>query len=169
MKSWDRGLLAAALLVAAPVGQSAPILNPANGHFYEFVSTALFWDAARIESLGLSHLGADGHLLAITSAEEQAFFLANFRGIKAWLGGFQPSDSAVEADLAAGWLWVTGEAFSYAAWQEGQPDDFRAPGGFAQGYFVEYEFVPEPGVSLLLGFGLAGIRLTRRFKKSRGA
>ena len=37
-----------------------------------------------------------------------------------WLGGFQPSGSS---EPSGGWTWVTGEAFNYANWANGEPNN----------------------------------------------
>ena len=39
-----------------------------------------------------------------------------------WLGGFQPPGSA---EPSTGWSWVTGEAFSFTAWDAGEPNNFN--------------------------------------------
>lgn len=173
-------LVATVALIAAGVpvtATSVPIQWAANGNYYEYVATDVNWVDANAAADAMSYLGFDGHLLTITSAAEHAFIMANFAGIKAWVGGFQPLDAAAEPDPAAGWQWVTGEAFSYADWAPGQPDDFRtgspegedylelfasglfndAPNFCCQGYFVEYEVLPEPGSLLLFGIGLLAI------------
>jgi Lectin C-type domain len=100
-----------------------------NGHCYEAVLSPGFswYDAkAACEARG-------GHLVTITSAEENAFVFSLVSGINAfwyldgfgnglgpWLGGYQ--DTLVEEPDSA-WHWVTGEPWVYTNWEEGQPGD----------------------------------------------
>lgn len=99
-----------------------------NGHCYEAILAPVSWDEAKAacEKLG-------GHLVTITSAEENAFVFSLVRGSNAfwfldgsgnglgpWLGGYQ-EDGAQEP--AGGWRWVTTEPFTYTNWEEGQPDN----------------------------------------------
>lgn len=59
-----------------------------------------------------------GHLATITSAEEQSAVqaLVNGTGIRYYLGA---SDSEQEGT----WKWITGEPFSYTAWNSGEPSN----------------------------------------------
>ena len=83
-----------------------------NGHIYAIMSTKTDWFSAYsyCENVG-------GHLVTITSAEEEAFveaymtYLA-FTG-RAWLGAFYDGGNM---------QWVTGEEFDYANWNVNQPD-----------------------------------------------
>jgi hypothetical protein len=65
---------AAALLAPLPL-HAAPVLNPANGHYYEVVwpGRVLTWEEAHDEAAASTYLGMQGYLATITSAEEQAF------------------------------------------------------------------------------------------------
>jgi len=100
-----------------------------NDHCYEAVlAPGLSWyDAqAACEARG-------GHLVTITSADENAFVYSLVSGINAfwyldtwgnglgpWLGGYQES-GAQEPD--GGWKWITGEPFVYTNWETDQPDN----------------------------------------------
>src|SRR5437762_1741577 len=72
-------LLTALLLgrIAGPgVAQSPPVYNPANGHWYQdFRTGGLTWQQARAAAAGLTYAGYPGHLVTITSAEENQFLL----------------------------------------------------------------------------------------------
>ncbi|MBR1833175.1 MAG: zinc-ribbon domain-containing protein, partial [Ruminiclostridium sp.] len=82
-----------------------------GGHRYEYYPNAdISWTQARAmcQSMG-------GHLVTITSAEEQAFIESTFPGTTGWIGGYGDNN---------GWSWVTGEPFGgYTHWKSGEPND----------------------------------------------
>ncbi len=151
-------LLAAALLLvpATTVRSAGPVLNPANGPWYETVPGAISWMNAHTASQKKAYQGLPGHLATITSAAESQFVVSQFPELAnpaLCLGGFQP-DGNVEP--SGGWQWVTGEVWSFTNWNSGEPNNVggnesclvSATGGrwndgistdlFA-GYLVEYE------------------------------
>lgn len=75
-----------------------------NGHAYKVYKEALEWEAAktRCESLG-------GHLVTITSKEENEFVVSMISGGKYHIGG---SDVLTEGT----WQWVTGETWAWTNW-----------------------------------------------------
>jgi hypothetical protein len=183
---------AAALALAAPAAQAAPVLDPDNGHYYEYFDAGLSWTAASAAALASDFDGRQGYLATVTDADENAFLLS--LGPYGWLGG---SDAAVTDE----WRWVDGPeagqlfwlggpggaAFGYSPWYPGQPSGGEhslemlpggngtwndAPTGFDRPYYVEYSGpgshdsggAPEPAAWALMlgGFGLAGAALRRR-------
>lgn len=100
-----------------------------NGHEYQafVVASGISWTAANVQA---NLLG--GHLVTITSAEENAFvfglvnspaYWSNFFGFRAggpWIGLIQ---SAGAAEPGGGFQWVTGEAMSYTNWAPGEPNN----------------------------------------------
>lgn len=86
-----------------------------NGHCYKLFNDGTTWEQAKAacERQG-------GHLVSITSAQEQAVVenLLRNKGNKNnyWLGGYRNGNT---------WTWVTGERFSYTHWSGGQPDNFQ--------------------------------------------
>ena len=86
-----------------------------NGNVYLFYNLPVTWYTANAycEALG-------GHLVAITSAEENQFVWDFCRNSFTWIGG---NDVSYEGY----WQWVTGESFSYTNWHPVQPDN--AQGG----------------------------------------
>ncbi len=127
---------ASATVVDAPTGDASAsdgaIVWPTNGHSYLFVGTpppGITWDDAntRAQQLG-------GHLVTITTDAEESFvldlalqhpsetFLKNFDG--PFIGAHKTAPSA---DAAAGWVWVTGEPWSFTSWSPNQPDNYLAP------------------------------------------
>ena len=162
-----------------------------NGHFYEAVDlgTAISWQDAQAAAEA-----AGGNLATITSAAEDAWVTANLLPLVTgvgggdrlgpWIGGYQDSSSPSYSEPSGGWTWVTGEPWSYTAWETGEPQDGDGPpvsedylhyyvGGTLEGwndnrsiapqidsYIIET--VPEPTTAALFTLGLIGISLQRR-------
>ena len=85
-----------------------------NGHTYELVTTPRTWNDAKLDAESRSYLGVSGHLLTITSQEEQDFIINVFGEPlrEKWTGGFE---------IQGVWQWVTGEPFGYTNWAPGEP------------------------------------------------
>jgi len=97
-----------------------PVAVGGNGNFYERVDTSLSWPDANITAMARTHLGAQGHLVSVTSAAENAFINDNLSPNWHWTGGFQFD----KLDEPAGhWTWVTGEAFVYTNWNQIPPNN----------------------------------------------
>jgi hypothetical protein len=103
-------------------GVAISVCSP-DGHCYENneaigSSNTNSWATARDAAIG-----AGGHLVTITSAEENAFLVANFLSevnAGAFIGLSQAPGFATED---AGWQWVTGEAYVFTNWNGGEPND----------------------------------------------
>lgn len=97
-----------------------------NGHWYKpvAVESPISWLVAS------NAAAAGGYLATLTSAEENDFVFALVDDDQyysstvwwagPWVGGFQP-DGAPEP--AGGWTWVTGEAWNYTHWDQGEPSN----------------------------------------------
>lgn len=85
-----------------------------EGHGYKLITTPLsFHDAQKYcESLG-------GHLLTITSKEENAFIVETFCPMATSSIRIGLSDEASEGT----WKWVTGEPVEYTNWKSGEPNN----------------------------------------------
>ncbi|MDM8159582.1 C-type lectin domain-containing protein, partial [Labilibaculum sp. K2S] len=103
--------------------------SPSTGHFYEFINSTLYWDAAETAASAKTYYGLQGYLATVTSAEENSFVKSKISSYNTWLGG---SDAATEGS----WLWVsgpeTGNQFStgatayngsYVNWKSGEPSN----------------------------------------------
>ncbi len=168
-------LLAAANCVTAGHLFAAPIYNFSNGHYYEavFQANPVTWPTAKALAEASTYLGLSGHLATITSADENAWLVANLgSGMEAYafLGGFQPPGSL---EPAGGWQWVTGEAWLYTNWLGGEPNntppygedvlhfygagdpgkwnDIHGIRSVQRAYIVEYESNPVPDAAGSVG------------------
>ena len=118
--------VAAVLLLRPQNTASANVFkNQANGHYYERVEApfGITWDAAKAAAEKRICRGLRGHLVTITSPQEQAFLLASFTNLNhCWYGGYQDTNAP---EPGGGWRWVTGEPFVYECWAPNLPDDRR--------------------------------------------
>jgi hypothetical protein len=85
---------------------SGPVLNPGTGNYYELVFvTDIGWFSARDQAAQRSFNGASGHLVTITSEEENDFLYSTFgtgaTDALAWTGGREPGDDG-------DWHWAVG-------------------------------------------------------------
>lgn len=189
MKLLKTLLLVAGAAATLHQAQAAPTTWAGNGHEYEVItSEGVTWTDAMAAA---GAMGPGWHLVTITSADENNFvksLLSTAENDRShyWLGG---TDAAVEGT----WAWVTGEAWGYTNWWNGEPNnsgdedylamDLRgaayawndAPNnvgqifqGFSNGYIIERvaSQVPEPGVLSLLALGLLGAGVARRRSRS---
>ncbi len=112
-----------------------PFLWPAteggNGHFYALVmpdspAGNLNWEEARAAAESYEFMETTGHLLTVTSEEENEFIKNTFadqmivsqgdtKGDFVWIG---LSDAETESD----YRWVTGEEFDYTNWAAPAPN-----------------------------------------------
>lgn len=161
---------------------AAPILNPANGHYYDVINGSYTWAQANAAAQAMG-----GHLVTITSAQENQFLTTTFGSAGLhfrWTGGFQPPGSP---EPAGGWSWVTGETFAFNNWASpGEPNNLgnedriifdhgvSANGKqwndlngsvLAAGFVVE--FVPEPTTWAVLA-GLVVVTWVRTRRASPG-
>jgi hypothetical protein len=110
--------------------QSSPVFDAANGHWYQAVIApgGIAWGDALKAAQALSYSGYPGHLVTITSREENEFVLDNLplpRQDQWWLGAYQDRSASDFREPGGGWRWVTGEPWSYTFWISGQPDNYQ--------------------------------------------
>lgn len=92
-----------------------------NGHKYAVYDDSMTWEDAKTfcENLG-------GHLITITSANEQKYvesLLSSGKKKQYWIGA---------SDISGNWQWVTGEKWDYTNWCAAQPDDYEKDSYYAQ-------------------------------------
>lgn len=107
---------------SAASGQSQPVQwrveDGGNGHWYRRELTARTWPDAQAFAQS-----AGAYLATPTSADENSFIFTVSGGAgNTWIGGRQSPGSC---EPGCGWQWVTGETWSFTAWQEigPQPDN----------------------------------------------
>jgi hypothetical protein len=173
-------------LLAGGTAHALPVLGP-TGNYYEFVATPLEWSDALAAAASQNHLGYSGHLVTITSNDENQFVedLVPEGASSIWLAA-----SDLETEGTWKWIagpeagqvfWKDGTTITYANWASGEPNEFGLGEDYGelldasgewndiQGvlvqdqrpYVVEY-FVPEPGTLVLVGIGFAGLSARRR-------
>jgi hypothetical protein len=154
----------------APAGAHRSVVtDPATGHSYQLVQQSpINWYMANDGANAATLAGCtSAHLLTINSAEENTLVSALFNGGGWWIGG---RNFTASADPAEGWVWVTGEPFSYISWRGGEPNnsngnsfyrnedalyvnlnpggavavDYPAWGSDLDGYIVEFEGCAPP-------------------------
>jgi hypothetical protein len=101
-----------------------------NGHYYQAFAapSGITWQAASNAAAGLR-----GYLATLTTAAENDFVYSlvsgddSFwfkdsagNGIGPWLGGLLDTSEAPNGV----WRWVTDEAFTYAPWAPGEPNNY---------------------------------------------
>lgn len=108
---------------------TAPVYNPANGHWYQYVSPPgqIDWPNARAAAASVSYAGYPGHLATITSPDENQFVsrYLTTNGVQGgiWLGGYQDHSAPDYSEPAGGWRWLTGEPWGYTSWFQGEPNN----------------------------------------------
>ena len=94
---------------------SKGLVKEFGGHTYTIVEEGLAWSDA--EAYCVEH---GGHLASAGSVEEQAFldqFAESSTHSNIWIGGFIDQDGK--------WQWTDGTEFSYANWDDKQPDNYE--------------------------------------------
>ena len=82
-----------------------------NGNYYAIYTGKYTWEEARDKCYELG-----GHLVTITSQEEQDFIEAlNADNKRLWIGGVRDQDYV--------FYWITGEPWDYTHWDSGEPND----------------------------------------------
>lgn len=173
----NRLIIAFVVVVGIASNASAvPVYCPDTGHYYEEIffdpCAPATWSEAASFSAARAYIGAQGHLVTVTSDLESAFLLDQFftgsNRTFMWIGGYQYDDLA-EPD--GHWRWITEEPWDYTNWGGIEPNGHKRSEDYAMlnigktfahilpgqwgdaapaasgndpvvGYIVEYEPVP---------------------------
>lgn len=124
---------------------ATPMQWSANGHWYALNSTKLSWADAKAAAEASSYDGMTGHLVTITSAEENAWLYSTFGSQLTnpyhWIGAYQSNPQSLDA----GWAWVTGEKWDYTNWADNEPNDYFATNPPYYAYEDAVHFYPVAG------------------------
>ncbi len=114
-------VLVLSLLVASQALAGHMKYNHYKGHRYLLVLGTGTWEEADAWARAQTYKGLKGHLVTITSEGENAFVNNYIGGYAGWIGGKQ---SGEPGSASAGWSWAgTGEPWTYANWNSGEPND----------------------------------------------
>lgn len=147
-----------------------------KGHTYKILDTVKSWHGAKTYCESL-----DGHLVTITSEEEQNVVATLLKQAATWNYFGYWMGAQKDTQKAPKWHWVTGEAFKYAKFSEGQPDGYgdylqmynypdqgnwddtasyanvEIQGGYyPHGMICEWEYTETPPVTILTANHLPG-------------
>ena len=95
-------------VVVSYANTGAVAYNDANGHYYEFKTTAVTWDAAKTAAAATAFNGLQGYLATSTTQAENTFIAGKVGTAAAWLGGADGTASGLAGGSDLVWRWVTG-------------------------------------------------------------
>lgn len=112
-----------------------PVQWEVNGHWYLAIvlpkEERVDWEQARELARQYRYRGMRGHLVTLTSKEENSFVFELAKKAPAnvqqfWLGGRQPAskDGETKAEAMEGWHWVTGEKWP-GDWKDAKRANWR--------------------------------------------
>ncbi len=119
--SYYAGNKVAGYIVEYDVPTLNPILNPENGHYYDFIEMpGISWNNANnIVGILPQYNGLTGHLVTITSESEQEFISDMLpEHERPWIG-------LTDKDSEGSFKWITGEPLDYTYWNTNQPDNYN--------------------------------------------
>lgn len=143
-----------------------PVEQGGNGNRYQWVQRpqGITWEQASSQAIA-----AGGWLATITSSAENGFVYSRLGGnqgfwrnglngttLGPWIGGLQPANSV---EPLGGWQWVTNEAFGFANWAAGEPNNLPNASNEDRIHYFSLGPIPAantwndlPGSALLSGY-----------------
>jgi hypothetical protein len=117
-----------------------------DGHYYECVMGATDWTSANAAASSMTLNGWTGHLVTLTSPEENDFIYNTFVAAyndhplwdAFWIGGYQTNKND---EPAGNWAWLTGESWGYTNWASIEPTNTYG----IEDYLVMYGNSDYPG------------------------
>ncbi|MGI0483228.1 clostripain-related cysteine peptidase [Geminocystis sp. CENA526] len=142
---------------AQPEVQAQVFHYNGNSYAYIYSPSGITWEDARLQTGNIDYNGVNGHLVTVTSEEENEFIYSNILPIAQFYDYSGPWIGATDQETEGVWQWVTGETWNYISWAVGQPDNYNGTDNFAyyndtswknwndygyttlKGYIVEFE------------------------------
>ena len=127
-------------------GGASPAFYSANGHYYQYISTARTWAAARADvannPLTYTFNGLRGYLATVTSSGENDFVKSRVGSSAVWLGAQRDAANA-NGHGANAWYWTEGPeagtwfltegvgavGTNYNNWNAGEPNGYISNSG----------------------------------------
>lgn len=107
--------------LAAPPATAMVVQWSGNNHYYEYVSGQFNFDQAKTAAETSIFNGINGHLVTLTSTDEETFILNNlFQNSRPsyWLGASDEEQEGL-------WQWISGPETGQVFWQLGNAIDFN--------------------------------------------
>jgi len=108
------------VLTTEPPPNSGLVRWEENGHYYGIITGERDWLQSKAHAETQELNGISGHLVTITSAEEQEFFKTTV------LGSFTLIGAAIglnDIDVEGSYQWVTGEPVTFTSWHPKEPNN----------------------------------------------
>ena len=119
-----------AISIFASTVNAQAVLFEGTGNYYELVSENVTWEEAEALAGVRTLFGVQGHLVTLTSQEENEFLLDTFGGLSGWIGLSQEPGSV---EPGGGFGWVTDEALEFTSFGGVEPNN-----AFGDEQFVEF-------------------------------
>jgi hypothetical protein len=106
-----------------PCATFNPEAQAFGGHCYYRNTTPVTWPLAKA---GCEALGEGGHLVTITSQEEQTFVWNLAAMTDVWIGATDGKMESEPGDMSALFTWTTGEdIMQFNGWASGEPNNYQ--------------------------------------------
>ncbi|MEY3278493.1 MAG: hypothetical protein RLZZ426_979, partial [Actinomycetota bacterium] len=141
--NWNTPQAGGTIPLEVTIGPELPagvVLNPANGHLYEYVATGVNWSTAIARAKTNQRFGMTGYLLTVTTGTENTFVTSRLTTAGIWLAA---------GDQSGSWKWHAGPEngtnVSYSRWGFLEPGNW---GKFQGCGFLCLEWITEDRASM---------------------